>query len=117
MKLLFDQNLSHRLVGQLAVEFPGSLHSGMQGWPLHLIQWYGPTRSARVSGARRNARPKVSTSPVNGAQRHVVFCPVIRKPIARKMRTASVPGLSHPGIQSRRHHDSRANMLELPKLP
>jgi predicted nuclease of predicted toxin-antitoxin system len=26
MKLLFDQNLSHRLVGQLAVEFPGSAH-------------------------------------------------------------------------------------------
>lgn len=26
MKLLFDQNLSHRLVGQLAVEFPGSQH-------------------------------------------------------------------------------------------
>jgi len=24
MKLLFDQNLSHRLVGQLAAEFPGS---------------------------------------------------------------------------------------------
>lgn len=26
MKLLFDQNLSPRLVGQLAVEFPGSAH-------------------------------------------------------------------------------------------
>lgn len=26
MKLLFDQNLSHRLVGQLATEFPGSAH-------------------------------------------------------------------------------------------
>ena len=26
MKLLFDQNLSHRLVGQLAAEFPGSVH-------------------------------------------------------------------------------------------
>jgi predicted nuclease of predicted toxin-antitoxin system len=26
MKLLFDQNLSHRLVGQLAAEFPGSIH-------------------------------------------------------------------------------------------
>jgi predicted nuclease of predicted toxin-antitoxin system len=26
MKLLFDQNLSFRLVGQLAVEFPGSAH-------------------------------------------------------------------------------------------
>ena len=26
MKLLFDQNLSHRLVGQLAAEFPGSAH-------------------------------------------------------------------------------------------
>jgi len=26
MKLLFDQNLSHRLVGQLAGEFPGSAH-------------------------------------------------------------------------------------------
>lgn len=26
MKLLFDQNLSHRLVGQLAVEYPGSSH-------------------------------------------------------------------------------------------
>lgn len=26
MKLLFDQNLSHRLVGQLASEFPGSTH-------------------------------------------------------------------------------------------
>ena len=26
MKLLFDQNLSHRLVRQLAAEFPGSLH-------------------------------------------------------------------------------------------
>jgi predicted nuclease of predicted toxin-antitoxin system len=26
MKLLFDQNLPHRLVGQLAAEFPGSAH-------------------------------------------------------------------------------------------
>ena len=26
MKLLFDQNLSHRLVGQLAAEFPDSAH-------------------------------------------------------------------------------------------
>jgi predicted nuclease of predicted toxin-antitoxin system len=26
MKLLFDQNLSDRLVGQLAAEFPGSAH-------------------------------------------------------------------------------------------
>jgi predicted nuclease of predicted toxin-antitoxin system len=26
MKVLFDQNLSHRLVGQLASEFPGSSH-------------------------------------------------------------------------------------------
>lgn len=26
MKLLFDQNLSHRLVGLLGREFPGSLH-------------------------------------------------------------------------------------------
>ena len=26
MKLLFDQNLSHRLTGQLAAEFPGSAH-------------------------------------------------------------------------------------------
>src|SRR5438132_12684077 len=26
MKLLFDQNLSHRLVGRLAAEFPGSQH-------------------------------------------------------------------------------------------
>jgi predicted nuclease of predicted toxin-antitoxin system len=26
MKLLFDQNLSHCLVGQLAAEFPGSTH-------------------------------------------------------------------------------------------
>ncbi len=26
MKLLFDQNLSHRLVGQLSTEFPGSAH-------------------------------------------------------------------------------------------
>ena len=26
MKLLFDQNLSHRLVGLLAVEYPGSEH-------------------------------------------------------------------------------------------
>jgi predicted nuclease of predicted toxin-antitoxin system len=26
MKLLFDQNLSHRLVAQLATEFPGSAH-------------------------------------------------------------------------------------------
>jgi predicted nuclease of predicted toxin-antitoxin system len=26
MKLLIDQNLSHRLVGQLATEFPGSAH-------------------------------------------------------------------------------------------
>jgi predicted nuclease of predicted toxin-antitoxin system len=26
MKLLFDQNLSHRLVAQLAAEFPGSVH-------------------------------------------------------------------------------------------
>jgi predicted nuclease of predicted toxin-antitoxin system len=26
MKLLFDENLSHRLVGQLATEFPGSAH-------------------------------------------------------------------------------------------
>jgi predicted nuclease of predicted toxin-antitoxin system len=26
MKLLFDQNLSHRLVSQLAAEFPGSQH-------------------------------------------------------------------------------------------
>lgn len=26
MKLLFDQNLSHQLVGQLLVEFPGSQH-------------------------------------------------------------------------------------------
>ena len=26
MKLLFDQNLSHRLVSQLATEFPGSVH-------------------------------------------------------------------------------------------
>lgn len=26
MKLLFDQNLSHLLVGQLAAEFPGSAH-------------------------------------------------------------------------------------------
>jgi predicted nuclease of predicted toxin-antitoxin system len=26
MKLLLDQNLSHRLVGQLATEFPGSQH-------------------------------------------------------------------------------------------
>ena len=26
MKLLFDQNLSHRLAGQLAVKFPGSAH-------------------------------------------------------------------------------------------
>lgn len=26
MKLLFDQNLSHRLVSQLAIEFPASTH-------------------------------------------------------------------------------------------
>ena len=26
MKLLFDQNLSHRLVAPLAAEFPGSIH-------------------------------------------------------------------------------------------
>jgi predicted nuclease of predicted toxin-antitoxin system len=26
MRLLFDQNLSHRLVGPLAAEFPGSTH-------------------------------------------------------------------------------------------
>ncbi len=26
MRLLFDQNLSHRLVAQLAAEFPGSTH-------------------------------------------------------------------------------------------
>lgn len=26
MKLLIDQNLSHRLVGLLAAEFPGSAH-------------------------------------------------------------------------------------------
>jgi predicted nuclease of predicted toxin-antitoxin system len=26
MKFLFDENLSHRLVGQLATEFPGSAH-------------------------------------------------------------------------------------------
>jgi predicted nuclease of predicted toxin-antitoxin system len=26
MKLLLDQNLSHRLVGQLAAEYPGSAH-------------------------------------------------------------------------------------------
>ena len=26
MRLLFDQNLSHRLVGELALEFPGSAH-------------------------------------------------------------------------------------------
>jgi predicted nuclease of predicted toxin-antitoxin system len=31
MKLLFDQNLSHRLVGQLAVEFPGSQHVRVAG--------------------------------------------------------------------------------------
>ena len=36
MKLLFDQNLSHRLVGQLAAEFPGSVHvrdAGMAASP------------------------------------------------------------------------------------
>jgi predicted nuclease of predicted toxin-antitoxin system len=32
MKLLFDQNLSHRLVGQLAVEFPGSQHVRTAGF-------------------------------------------------------------------------------------
>jgi predicted nuclease of predicted toxin-antitoxin system len=26
VKLLFDENLSHRLVAQLAAEFPGSAH-------------------------------------------------------------------------------------------
>jgi predicted nuclease of predicted toxin-antitoxin system len=26
MRLLFDQNLSHRLVGVLASEYPGSIH-------------------------------------------------------------------------------------------
>jgi predicted nuclease of predicted toxin-antitoxin system len=26
MKLLFDQNLSHWLIGQMAAEFPGSAH-------------------------------------------------------------------------------------------
>src|ERR1700722_10188335 len=26
MKLLFDQNLSHKLVGQLSTQFPGSAH-------------------------------------------------------------------------------------------
>jgi predicted nuclease of predicted toxin-antitoxin system len=26
MKLLFDENLSHRLVAQLGAEFPGSVH-------------------------------------------------------------------------------------------
>jgi predicted nuclease of predicted toxin-antitoxin system len=31
MKLLFDQNLSHRLVGLLAVEYPGSMHVRQAG--------------------------------------------------------------------------------------
>lgn len=30
--LLFDENLSHRLVNQLADEFPGSLHPETLGW-------------------------------------------------------------------------------------
>jgi predicted nuclease of predicted toxin-antitoxin system len=36
MKLLIDQNLSHRLVGMLAAEFPGSTHvprCGVSGVP------------------------------------------------------------------------------------
>ena len=33
MKLLFDQNLSHRLVGQLVAEFPGSTHVRTVGLP------------------------------------------------------------------------------------
>lgn len=31
MRLLFDQNLSHRLVGELAGEFPESVHVGSLG--------------------------------------------------------------------------------------
>jgi predicted nuclease of predicted toxin-antitoxin system len=31
MKLLFDENLSHRLVGQLTAEFPGSAHVRDEG--------------------------------------------------------------------------------------
>ena len=33
MRLLFDQNLSHRLVGQLVAEFPGSTHVRTVGLP------------------------------------------------------------------------------------
>jgi predicted nuclease of predicted toxin-antitoxin system len=33
MKLLFDQNLSHRLVAQLIAEFPGSAHVRDVGLP------------------------------------------------------------------------------------
>jgi hypothetical protein len=44
MKLLLDQNLSHRLVGQLAGEFPDQSTSGMRGWPLHPMRQFGPTQ-------------------------------------------------------------------------
>jgi predicted nuclease of predicted toxin-antitoxin system len=44
MKLLFDQNLSHRLVALLAGEFPGSQHvrnAGMPEWRPLPTRWFG----------------------------------------------------------------------------
>jgi predicted nuclease of predicted toxin-antitoxin system len=50
MKLLFDQNLSDRLVGQLASEFPGSQHVRNAG--------FLRSREGTVEpGARQEPRP------------------------------------------------------------
>jgi predicted nuclease of predicted toxin-antitoxin system len=46
MKLLFDQNLSHRLVGQLAAAFPGSAHvrdAGLAAAPDPAVWAYAAT--------------------------------------------------------------------------
>jgi predicted nuclease of predicted toxin-antitoxin system len=43
MKLLFDQNLSHRLVSALASEYPDSVHVRDVGSALPMIKSYGPT--------------------------------------------------------------------------
>jgi hypothetical protein len=49
MRLLFDQNLSHRLVASLATEYPGSVHE------------------RDVAFARRTASPLTPPSPLTPA--------------------------------------------------
>ena len=72
MKLLFDENLSPRLVGALADEFPNSSHVNLAAWPARPIWRSGPTRQHDFTVISKDDDFR-SLSLVNGAPPKVIW--------------------------------------------